>query len=313
MDGKMHFFSRWKSDLKADLDAGAQVVETKSGPVEYAIHGDSGPVFAGVHGGPGGYDQTRLYWGGVAEHGFRVLAWSRPGYLRTPISNGATLEEQADVLADLLDALKIDKAAVGGVSAGGPVCYAMAWRHPERVWAVLGEAAITKRYEPATGSQKIFTKVMFNDPVMWLYEVMDHLAPKATTKAFIKQEGDLDEEQLEENLNHIFEDPHRSTIMLSFIKTMSPVSLRWDGIQNDLKQLAAIEELPLKNIKAPTLVIQGKHDADVRPEHAEYALSAIPGARAMWVEDGFHILPLSDHSEEIMKRRVDFLNEHAPH
>ena len=118
---------------------------------------------------------------------------------------------------------------------------------------------------------------------------------------------------ISENLNHIFEDPCRSSIMLSFLKTMAPVSLRWDSIQNNLKQLAAIEELPLKDIKASTLVIQGKHDADVRPEHAEYALSTITGAQAMWVEDGFHILPLSDFHKEIVKRRLDFLNEHAPH
>ena len=312
MEDKPKFFSRWKSDLKAELEAGAEVIETKCGHVEYTIYGDSGPVFAGMHGGPGGYDQVRLNWGALADHGFRVLAWSRPGYLRTPIESGATIEEQTDALVALLDELEIDKVAIGGVSAGGALCYTMGFRRPDRVWAVLAEAAISMKYEPLKASQKIFTKLMFNDPAMWLYETMALLSPKSTTKSFTKQESDLSEEQIEELLNHVFEDPRRSSLMLDFIKTMAPVSLRWPGIQNDLKQLAAIDKLPVENIKAPTLIIQGRHDADARPEYAEYALKNIPNAQIMWVEDGFHLLPFSDHYEEIQRRRVDFLNENAP-
>jgi len=34
----------------------------------------------------GGYDQAMLFGSGLAEHGFKVVAPSRPGYLRTPLS-----------------------------------------------------------------------------------------------------------------------------------------------------------------------------------------------------------------------------------
>ncbi len=56
-----------------------------------------------VHGTPGGYDQR------LGMDGFRILAPSRPGYLRTPIDAGRTPREQADVYAALLDALSIDE------------------------------------------------------------------------------------------------------------------------------------------------------------------------------------------------------------
>ena len=40
-----------------------------------------------------------------------MIAPSRPGYGRTPLSSGKTHEEAADLMAALLDELKIDDSA----------------------------------------------------------------------------------------------------------------------------------------------------------------------------------------------------------
>ena len=60
-----------------------------------------------VHGGLGGADQGRLIADWLAGEGYRILSPSRPGYLGTPLASGATVEEQADLLAALHDTLEI--------------------------------------------------------------------------------------------------------------------------------------------------------------------------------------------------------------
>ena len=57
---------------------------------------------------------------------------SRFGYLRTPIPQNASFEAQADAYAALLDHLHIEKAAIIGLSIGGPSALLFALRHPDR-------------------------------------------------------------------------------------------------------------------------------------------------------------------------------------
>ena len=89
-----------------------------------------------VH-GTGGYDQR------MGLEGFRVLAPSRPGYLRTPISAGRTPREQADAYVALLDALSIDQVVVMGLSGGGPSSMAFAAAYPDRALALIALEAVS--------------------------------------------------------------------------------------------------------------------------------------------------------------------------
>ena len=116
-------YIRWKRGLVDELRSGSRMAATEKGPVEYSIHGEAGPFIAVMHGGPGVYDQTSALFNGLFEKGFRVLSWSRPGYLRTPLKTGRTFEEQADAFKALLDTLDIEKAALVAYSAGGPRRY----------------------------------------------------------------------------------------------------------------------------------------------------------------------------------------------
>ena len=54
----------------------------------------------------------------LIKQGIRVIAMSRFGYLRTPMSVDASAQAQADAHVCLLDALGIRRAAVMGGSAG---------------------------------------------------------------------------------------------------------------------------------------------------------------------------------------------------
>lgn len=311
MTAKPIGFIRWKHDHVAQLNAGSQVIDTAKGPVEYAMEGDAGPVLTAIHGGPGGYDQGLILARKFRGQGFRILSWSRPGYLRTPISAGRTLDEQAAVLAALMDALGIAQAGLLGASAGGPVALAMAYTHAERVAALIVECGVSLQYgKQLSKSQKAFERLMFNDPAMWLYDLYDRLAPESTLRSFIKLESSLDQEHVEALVKSAGADPARTDYIMQMIRCMSPISLRRDGLANDLAQLSAIDDLPLESISAPTLVVHGDHDADVPLAHAQNVAARVAAAELMVVPDGFHLLALSDHAPEIAARELAFLRAH---
>src|SRR6185295_5118190 len=103
----------------------------------------------------GGYDQalTSRNANPQAQAGVRTIAVSRPGYLRTPLSSGATFEQQADLFVALLDELKIKRVVVLASSGGGYSGFQFAMRHPDRCIALV-MLAPAMGYEPFADSEK---------------------------------------------------------------------------------------------------------------------------------------------------------------
>jgi pimeloyl-ACP methyl ester carboxylesterase len=128
----MRIAAEWPDDHQSVLrDAAPRLLTTESGPVEYAEFG-AGPAVLALHGALGGHDQGLILARAGGVPGFRYIAVSRPGYLGTPMSSGPLPESEADLLASLLDALRVQDAVVLAVSGGGPGAIHFALRHPER-------------------------------------------------------------------------------------------------------------------------------------------------------------------------------------
>lgn len=89
----------------------------------------------------GGFDQGLAFAVRLVAMGWRVIAPSRFGYLRTEYPPGATPDGEADAYVDLLDALDIARAPVIGGSSGAQPAIAFAIRHPDRCAALLRAAA----------------------------------------------------------------------------------------------------------------------------------------------------------------------------
>ena len=103
-------YSVWLSDHLKHLQSGSRVASTPRGDIKYAIAGVGTPLLI-IHGSPGGYDHSIV--GPLARpeefDGFKIIAVSRPGYLRTPLSSGKTPADQADLYAALLGQNATDK------------------------------------------------------------------------------------------------------------------------------------------------------------------------------------------------------------
>jgi pimeloyl-ACP methyl ester carboxylesterase len=307
-------FFIWKHDLKEELRAGSRVTKTAKGRIEWSLSGDEGPFVAGIHGAPGGYDQIAALYPAMFNEGFRILSWSRPGYLRTPLNVGKTFGEQADALAALMDALKIEKLAIIAFSAGGPVSLEFALRYPERLSALILESSVSHRYviNPENVEENLlYSKLMFNDPVVWVFNLLAKHGLENILKSVIEIESTLDEKQVEDVVSHIMNNPKKERILIGLIKSMSPASLRRVGLENDLKQLERLDDLQLERITTPTLIIHGIHDADVPFAHAEFAGKSIPKAELLSIEDGFHIMSLCDCDSEVTEKKLEFLRKYA--
>ncbi|MBN2283169.1 MAG: alpha/beta hydrolase [Deltaproteobacteria bacterium] len=308
-------FFVWRHDLKKELRERSSVVKTARGRIEFALSGYAGPWLAGLHGAPGGYDQIFALYPDMLDKGFRVLSWSRPGYLRTPLKVGETFEEQADALAALMDSIGIDRAALLAYSAGGPVGLHFALRHPDRIWALIMECAVSKRYviDPGNVEEKLlYSRLMFNDPINWLMNLFARHEPEITFRSMIDMESTLSEDKVKAVLSRIMQNPEKEQILMGVLKSMSPTSLRRRGLANDLEQLAVIKEPALGDIRVPTLVVHGTDDHDVSMEHAVFTASSIPGAELYVVEGGFHIMPACICADEVTARKMAFLKKHRP-
>ena len=280
--------------MSADAPQPKQVT-TSLGEVEYAESGEGPPVLA-VHGTPGGCDQGVLMGRFLAAAGFRVIAPSRPGYLGTPLSDAvATPDGQASLYAALLDELGIERAAVLAWSGSGPSSYRFAAAHGERVSALAASSAVSRRYsvEATTTDGFMFGTAAGN----WLMRVLVAHAPEQVVQGELDAEGDLTKEQVEERAKTVIADPDKRDFALGMALTTSTRGSRKAGYENDLAQFAAIDDLELERIAAPTLIIQGTVDTDVPPEYSAHAADRIPGARLLEIEAGTHLaLFLSDEA-----------------
>ncbi|MEV0592154.1 alpha/beta fold hydrolase [Nonomuraea cavernae] len=283
---------------------------TRRGPVEYDLYGTEGPVVLSVHAGLGGADQGRLFASWLQKDGFRILSPSRPGYLGTPLESGRTHEEQADLLAALLDELGIDRVGVLAVSAGSPVGYTFAARHPDRVWGLVSIGGLSKPPPAKAGSP--LRRVFMNTVGEKLTLLTAKLSFETIVAATLDETSTFTEQQRTERASHIMNTPHARVFFEAMFDTTFPYRKRWPGTDNDAAQ-ARSGSLPLEQIAAPTLLIHARQDGDVPLDHGEFAAGRIPHAEPYWIEHddhlGFWLSPKASQSQAAART---FLRQHAP-
>lgn len=308
-------YTKWFNSWTTQLYSGSMVIETQAGPTEYTIIGDSGPVIAFMHGGPGDYYSAIAYFSDLIDKGFRFLTWSRPGFLRTPLSTGDTPETQADALAALLNTLSINSIAVIGASAGGPPAYQFAMRHPDRTWALVQVDGISQAYSPESSPRpgvNTWVYLLKQDSGMWLYNAMFEYANLGTARQFIGMMSTMDDTQNDALAESVVANEAKLEMLGNILLSMSPNSLLKTGSFNDIDNYTDMPPMPLETITAPTLIVHGTADGDVPPADAIYAASKIAGSELYWVEDGVHVVTLSEDSDVTMNKILGFLKHHRP-
>lgn len=291
-------YSRDIRAARARVSTGSQVINTRCGPIEFAVAGSGRPLFV-IHGMGGGFDQGLEITQPLVARGFRIIAPSRFGYLRTPLPADASPLAQADAHACLLDALKLDRVAVLCFSAGAPSALQLCLRHPERCSAlVLYVPALYAPRPPGaepprpSALVRILRAVLSSDFGFW------------TATRFAR--GFMVEAILGTPLNDFRNgSPDEQARVLRFLPHVLPISKRGKGNLNDAITLRSLPRYDLEHIAAPTLVISAENDLLGWFAAGHYTAQHIPGARFVEYASGGHLLV--GHSEEAAAAVADFL------
>jgi pimeloyl-ACP methyl ester carboxylesterase len=279
--------TRFQRDLALAAERsrqGSALAATRCGPIEYQLAGEGIPLLM-IHGSGGGHDQGMAWARPLVQHGIRVIAMSRFGYLRTPRPADASPEAQADAHVCLLDALGIGKAAVMGVSAGGPSALQTAIRHPDRVSALVLVVPIT--YKPGTEADSappvsdtqdaLLLRLLGSDFLFWtaLHLARDPLIRHVLATPPERVHAASREERARVN---------------DMAERILPVSTRAAGLRDDTRLGKSLGPYALASIHVPTLVVSARDDGFGTYAGARYTASRIPGATFLGFDAGGHLL-----------------------
>lgn len=271
------------------------------GVLEFVRRGEGPPVLL-LHGAMGGYDQGLVLGEtAIGPSGFEFVAVSRPGYLGTPLSMGRTPEEQADRCAELLDSLRLDKAAVVAISGGGQCALQFALRHPDRCPALVMISAC---------SGTLVGGVPFRFRVMSLMARFPPLVGRMRKKLMedpgaAARRSIPDAAMCAQTLNDPVAAPLMRAQQLSVFERMAD---RLPGTRNDIEQSRARFDYPLEQIRCPALVVHGTADQMVPYALAERLASRVPRGELLTLPGGPHV-SLFTHLKVIRERVRKFLGE----
>lgn len=267
---------------RAASSVASRLADSPWGAVEYADVGHGSPVLM-IHGSGGGFDQGLAFAAPLLDDGFRVIAPSRFGYLRSTMAADATPADQADAFATLLDALRIDATVVVGGSAGALSAIQFALRHPARCRALIlvvpashapdrpagtnAAPAAWPLIEAALGSDVLFWAAIRVAPAFMTRMVL------ATDPSLVDAAGPAERARVRDMLFHIL-----------------PVSRRKQGLLMDMATAGDPPPYPLQSIACPVLAISADDDLYGTAASARHIAATAPDARLVIFREGGHML-----------------------
>lgn len=229
-----------------------------------------GPTILLVHGFP--LDHS-MWVEQIAEFSrdYRVIAPDLRGFGGT---DGAlysvSMEQFADDLADLLDALKVEGSVTFcGLSMGGYIGWQFALRHPKRLARLIQCDTRAAADTPDVAANRLkMADIALRDgpePVAWA------MMPKLFAAPTVERRPDLVESV-------------RRVVLAS-----SPVAIaagyRGMATRPDVTAL-------LRTFRIPTLLVVGEHDAITPATEMKTVAEAIPNAKFAMIREAGHMAPL---------------------
>ena len=203
---------------------------------------------------------------------------------RVPIAQLPTLEQRMDDVRAVMDAVGSERAALCGVSEGGPMCSLFAATYPEKTVALVMIGTYAKRIR--------------DDDYPW--------APTTEERQHFFQEM---QEQwggpvgLEERAPSMADDPQFREWWATYLRMgASPgaaLALTEMNAQIDVRQV-------LPSIRVPALVVHRVEDMCLRVEEGRYVAAKIPGAKYVELPGKDH-LPFVGDQEAILDEVEEFL------
>lgn len=258
-----------------------------------------------LHGG--GVDNAELSWGEVgarlAAGGHRVIAPDHPGFGESPRAPWvATQDRLVAYVGEFVNALGLDRYAIGGLSLGGGLSIGHVLDHPERVTGamLLGSYGLMDRQVagPLALPAHVLTWLMLRTKFL-------SLAQRAYGK---------NRRLLARGMREIIRDPAQLTDEL--LDELMAAAQREDG-QVAFEQWQRDQVLwnrtrtnytpQLDRFARPALVIHGDRDTGIPVARARAAAERIPDAKLLLVRDAGHWVQ-RDRPDIVIPSMLDFLD-----
>lgn len=278
-------------------------VDVPAGRLRVLEAGDAGspglPLVL-IHGG--GTDNAGISWYRLLEPLGRerhVVAPDLPGFGGSigvaPVGGPRAL---AETVADVLDALGIPRAIVGGVSMGGDVALTLALARPDRVAGLLlvAPGGLAARVGGPATHVAAWLGTRLPD---WLLLPTARLANRfvgTALRAIVKDPATLPPEVVAEFTREA-RDPRGGIAYGRY----NQATVGRHGMLNDLSDQVG-------DIRVPTLFFHGADDPLVSPEDSARAVDRMPDARLVLVPDCGHWAQLEAH-DRFLAEVVPFLRE----
>jgi 3-oxoadipate enol-lactonase len=244
----------------------------------------SGPTVVLVHGLGGNATYTwKKITAPLAEE-FHVVAYDLRGSGRSEVTPGPySIEQLADDLAALLDAVGLERVGVIGHSLGGGIGLRCAATHPDRIAAVVGVGAVAELSEQAQANMKVR-----GDTVE--AEGMADVAVAVATMGLAPSFREANPDQFQEYV----------TLLAANVPA---------GYAAQCRALSAMRAPYLESIQAPVLLVAGELDQSSPPAMNHANAARIPNARVVEIAGCAHIIPW-EKPAELLAAASPFLKEH---
>ncbi|MFN6005156.1 MAG: alpha/beta fold hydrolase [Paracoccaceae bacterium] len=235
-----------------------------------------------------GLGLTRAVWQWLLPdlHKFRVLTYDLIGHGETaPPEGQPTLKDLADQLANLLDHLAIDKAAIVGFSLGGMIARRFAQDYRDRTTALVVLHSAHKRTEKQQGA------ILFR-----VAQAEDH-GPEATVELALQRwytEAAQTNRPDLMNLTRQWILANKREVYVKLYRILA----------HGVDEIVA----PQPAITAPTLVLTGDEDHGNSPDMSIAIATEIPRARLVILK-GLRHMALAEDPAAVNRPVVDFLTE----
>lgn len=269
-------------------------VEIEQGKIHYVRQGEGTPIVY-IHGNLGTHlDFTLSPLAKTVPGSHSVIAVDRwgSGYSRRPEKQHVTLAKHADIIAAVVDALKLEKPIIMGHSYGGAVSLMYALRHPEKLSGLVLLAPAAHDWEGEGVSEYRFLTRPFIGPLL-METVFVPIAALQMRSAFraVFDPAPVPSAYLEAAARS-------ARIPEHFIASAMDMQVVRPGLATIASQYSAI--------KTPTVVITGGKDT-ITPywNHGERLEKHLPNARVYVIPDAGHQVHFSH--PEIVTEALEYL------
>lgn len=253
--------------------------------IYYELHGDGFPLIMimGLGANIDWWDPRLIH---ELSRKFKLVLFDNRGAGRTDVSDKQySIKLFAEDTAGLMDALRIPKAHVLGISMGGMIAQELVLNYPEKVEKLVLCATFCGGAHAIHPSPEIISALAVDRSMLSPEEVARITIPLIFTEEFIKNNSEF----IELTVQQMVKAPISNE---AFMRQL-----------NAITEFDTYDRLPL--IKKPTLILHGKKDILVPPENAFIMAKAIPNAKLVYFENSAH--GLVEEMDKVISVLLDFL------